>query len=80
MDRIIVDVQGARYEIDTIQKCARCGNEFDLLKYGFPGNPFRKVCWTCEYPVYAIAREKGYKISDEELDYLESRCLREEEV
>lgn len=56
-------------------KCYRCGKEFDLFRYGAPGNPNRKICWDCESPHFAKPTPvKGY-VSFEELDNLEDKCL-----
>lgn len=62
-----------------MKKCIKCGKEFDLMKYGYPGNPYRRVCWECEPPTYA--KSTGRKvISYDELDAMEDRCLRDVEV
>lgn len=61
--------------------CSKCEKEFDLMKYGYPGNPYRRVCWECEPPTYAKATGRYAKvISEDELDAMENRCLRDEEV
>lgn len=59
--------------------CSKCGREFDLMKYGYPGNPYRKICWECEPPTYAKATGRKV-ISYDELDAMEDRCLRDAEV
>lgn len=60
-------------------KCRKCGNEFDLYKFGAPLVE-RDICWGCKPPTYAPAR-KMYSTcySWAELDALEDRCLREED-
>lgn len=58
--------------------CSKCGKEFDLMKYGYPGNPYRKVCWECEPPTYAKSTRREI-VSWDELDAMEDRCLRETE-
>lgn len=58
--------------------CTRCKREFDLMKYGFPGNPNRNVCWDCEPPHYAAPTPARMVVDDsyyDALDYAEGRCL-----
>ncbi len=55
--------------------CALCKREFDLMKYGFPGNPNRNICWDCEPPHYAEPTKARLEVSYSELDYAEGRCL-----
>ncbi len=56
--------------------CVKCGKEFDLFKFGAPGDPTRDICWSCEPPVYAPAT-KRMSFSWDELDALEDRCVRD---
>lgn len=55
--------------------CPKCGKEFDLLQFGYPGNPYRTVCWDCE-PMYHCKPNKSVaQCCWEELDAMEDRCL-----
>lgn len=65
-----VDLEGNSRRI-----CPKCGKEFDLLQFGYPGNPHRQICWSCEPPIYAKPRPMEPSYSWAELDALEDRCL-----
>lgn len=61
--------------------CVKCSTEFDLYKFGAPGDPTRDICWACKPPVYArSARKLAICSSWAELDALEDRCIREIDV
>lgn len=58
------------------KKCRKCGNEFNLYRFGAPGDPTRDICWNCKPPYYAPATKRSTTGWDE-LDALEDRCVRD---
>ena len=61
-------------ESNSKRICPKCGKEFDLLQYGYPGNPYRTICWKCKPPYHPISK-KEYTVTFGELDAMEDRCL-----
>ena len=59
---IEIDLQGTIYREPTIKKCVKCGKSFDMLRFGFPGDPFRRVCYECESIKYIIHLTKKQMI------------------
>lgn len=74
---IEINLQGTIYREPTTKNCVKCGKSFDLLKYGFPGDPFRRVCYECESVKYYNTSNKkaNDNISFSDLDAAENRCL-----
>lgn len=60
----------------VMRECEKCGKEFDLYKFGAPGNPHRSWCWECEPPYYAKSTKRNL-VSYDELNALEDRCVRD---
>lgn len=67
-----VDLEGK-----SKRTCPKCGKEFDLLQYGYPGNPYRTICWSCEPIYYGSPSKAVVQCSWDELDAMEDRCLRD---
>jgi len=74
MEMLTTDIQGTHYEEPRYKVCTNCKREFDMLRYGYPGNIFRTVCYECEPPRYAMSTRRK-SITWDELDALEDRCL-----
>lgn len=64
----------------TMKICSKCGKE---IIYGINGCQMMNECFECHggFPQYAKATGRYVKvISEDELDAMEDRCLRDEEV
>lgn len=60
-----------------MKKCRKCGKDFDLYKFGAPGDPTRDICWSCYPPTYAPATKRNLSSSWDELDAMEYRCIKD---